>query len=102
VLPVTPSVDFPYLAEISATRQYQCLAQVRLDPEEEEALAAASLNDIMALADILNTNPQEYYLISLYSPFKMARSVRSTYSKYTLHCKLRITHNAAEFSFVFI
>jgi hypothetical protein len=25
VLPVTPSVDFPYLAEISATRQYQCL-----------------------------------------------------------------------------
>merc|ERR1712002_53727 len=31
---------------------------VRLDPEEEDALAAASLEDIMALADILNTNPQ--------------------------------------------
>ena len=30
----------------------------RLDPEEEEALASASLKDIMALADILNTNPQ--------------------------------------------
>ena len=34
------------------------LEQVRLDPEEESALSAASTQDIMALADILNTNPQ--------------------------------------------
>ena len=34
----------------------------RLDPEEEEALASASLKDIMALADILNTNPQVSHL----------------------------------------
>ena len=34
------------------------LSKSRLDPEEEEALASASLKDIMALADILNTNPQ--------------------------------------------
>jgi hypothetical protein len=32
----------------------------RLDPDEEAALSVATLEDIMALADILNTNPQEY------------------------------------------
>merc|ERR1711892_1381851 len=32
--------------------------QVKLDPDEEEALSNASVNDIMALADILNTNHQ--------------------------------------------
>jgi hypothetical protein len=31
----------------------------RLDPDEEAALSVATLEDIMALADILNTNPQE-------------------------------------------
>ena len=30
----------------------------RLDPDEEAALSTATLDDIMALADILNTNPQ--------------------------------------------
>merc|ERR1711872_241640 len=32
---------------------------VRLEPEMEEALMNATLNDIMELADILNTNPQD-------------------------------------------
>ena len=35
---------------------------MRLDPEEEEALSNATLNDIMALADILNTNPQNFIM----------------------------------------
>ena len=35
---------------------------LRLDPEEEEALANASLQDVMALADILNTNPQNFIM----------------------------------------
>ena len=35
--------------------------KVKLDPDEEEALAAASLEDVMALADILNTNPQKIW-----------------------------------------
>ena len=39
--------------------------QVKLDPEEEAILGAASLEDIMALADILDTNPQ---VISLEQP----------------------------------
>ena len=33
---------------------------LRLDPDEEAALSSATLDDIMALADILNTNPQVY------------------------------------------
>merc|ERR1712123_362480 len=34
--------------------------QVKLDPDEEDALANASVDDIMALADILNVNPQDF------------------------------------------
>ncbi len=37
----------------------------RLDPDEEAALSTATLDDIMALADILNTNPQVTKLILL-------------------------------------
>ena len=36
--------------------------KVRLEPDEEEALAGASLKDVMALADILNTNPQNFIM----------------------------------------
>merc|ERR1712080_604659 len=35
---------------------------VRLEPEMEEALMNATLNDIMELADILNTNPQDFVM----------------------------------------
>ena len=47
----------------------------RLDPEEEEALASASLKDIMALADILNTNPQvKFHKRQLVLLFPMPRT----------------------------
>ena len=45
-------------SEQNYIRMKHNLTLSRLDPEEEEALASASLKDIMALADILNTNPQ--------------------------------------------
>lgn len=43
---------------------------MRLDPEEEEALDNASLNDIMALADILNTNPQDFVMEAYADPLQ--------------------------------
>ena len=36
--------------------------KVKLEADEEEALAGASLTDVMALADILNTNPQNFIM----------------------------------------
>merc|ERR1712152_74769 len=44
--------------------------QVKLDPDEEEALANASVNDIMALADILNTNPQDFVMEAYADPLQ--------------------------------
>ena len=35
---------------------------MKLEPDEEDALAGASLTDVMALADILNTNPQNFIM----------------------------------------
>ena len=43
---------------------------MRLDPEEEEALSNATLNDIMALADILNTNPQDFVMEAYADPLQ--------------------------------
>jgi len=43
---------------------------VRLDPEMEEALTNASVNDIMALADILNTNPQDFVMEAYADPLQ--------------------------------
>ena len=42
--------------------------QVKLDPDEEDALANASVDDIMALADILNTNPQDFVMEAYADP----------------------------------
>merc|ERR1712241_396797 len=39
-------------------------------PEEEEALSNATLNDIMALADILNTNPQDFVMEAYADPLQ--------------------------------
>ena len=54
----------------------------RLDPEEEEALASASLKDIMALADILNTNPQVSKIMIIMTILmmiiKMIKTIRRT------------------------
>jgi len=44
--------------------------QVRLDPEMEQALETASLDDIMALADILNTNPQDFVMEAYADPLQ--------------------------------
>merc|ERR1712002_676109 len=44
--------------------------QVRLDPEEEEAPSSATLDDIMALADILNTNPQDFVMEAYADPLQ--------------------------------
>jgi len=43
---------------------------VRLDPDEEAALAVATLDDIMALADILNTNPQDFVMEAYADPLQ--------------------------------
>jgi len=45
-------------------------SQVKLDPDEEEALSNASVNDIMALADILNTNPQDFVMEAYADPLQ--------------------------------
>lgn len=44
--------------------------QIKLDPDEEDALANASINDIMALADILNTNPQDFVMEAYADPLQ--------------------------------
>merc|ERR1712088_137280 len=43
-----------------AAQDKESESQVRLDPDMEEALQAATLKDIMELADILNSNPQYF------------------------------------------
>jgi len=51
-------------------KQAEIAEKVKLDPEEEEALAAASLEDVMALADILNTNPQNFIMEAYSDPLQ--------------------------------
>merc|ERR1712080_223355 len=51
-------------------RKAEIAEKVKLYPEEEEALASASLKDIMALADILNTNPQNFIMEAYADPLK--------------------------------
>lgn len=59
-----------YSEEQQADMEKTESGQVRLDPEEEEALDNASLNDIMALADILNTNPQDFVMEAYADPLQ--------------------------------
>jgi len=51
-------------------RQDEIAEKVKLDPEEEAVLGAASLEDIMALADILDTNPQNFIMEAYADPLK--------------------------------
>ena len=44
--------------EAERQKRAEIAEKVKLDADEEEALAGANLTDVMALADILNTNPQ--------------------------------------------
>merc|ERR1711976_937305 len=59
-----------YTEEQQASMDKTESSQVRLDPEEEEALSNATLNDIMALADILNTNPQDFVMEAYADPLQ--------------------------------
>jgi len=43
---------------------------VRLEPEMEEALQVATIDDIMALADILNVNPQDFVMEAYADPLQ--------------------------------
>jgi len=54
------------MAEMDKAEQ----GQVKLDPDEEEALSNASVDDIMALADILNTNPQDFVMEAYADPLQ--------------------------------
>ena len=46
-------------AELEAIRRKEAVAEaVRLDDDEEAALGGASTNDLMTLAEILDSNPQ--------------------------------------------
>ena len=55
-----PSLTKEEEAEIQ--KRAEIAEKVKLEPDEEEALASASLQDVMALADILNTNPQNFIM----------------------------------------
>ena len=48
--------------EAERQKRAEIAEKVKLEPDEEEALASASLQDVMALADILNTNPQNFIM----------------------------------------
>jgi len=48
--------------EAALQKRAEIAEKVKLEPDEEEALASASLKDVMALADILNTNPQNFIM----------------------------------------
>ena len=48
--------------EAERQRKAEIAEKVKLEPDEEQALAEASLKDVMALADILNTNPQNFIM----------------------------------------
>merc|ERR1712228_714574 len=50
-------------AEMEAIRRKEAVAEaVRLDDDEEAALGEANTNDLMSLAEILDSNPQEFIM----------------------------------------
>merc|ERR1712060_532467 len=53
-----------------AAQDKESESQVRLDPDMEEALQAATLKDIMELADILNSNPQDFVMEAYADPLQ--------------------------------
>ena len=48
--------------EAAQQKRAEIAEKVKLEADEEAALASASLKDVMALADILNTNPQNFIM----------------------------------------
>jgi len=58
-------------AELEAIRRAHEVAEaVRLDDDEEEALGGATTNDLMALSEILDANPQEFIMEAYADPLK--------------------------------
>jgi len=58
-------------AELEAIRRKEAVAEaVRLDDDEEAALGGASTNDLMTLAEILDSNPQEFIMEAYADPLK--------------------------------
>ena len=58
-------------AELAAIARASEVAEaVRLDADEEEALGDATVNDLMTLAEILDTNPQEFIMEAYADPLK--------------------------------
>merc|ERR1719517_412260 len=57
---VENKTDIP---ELEAIRRKEAVAEsVRLDDDEEAALGEANTNDLMSLAEILDSNPQEFIM----------------------------------------
>jgi len=59
-----------YTEEEHAAMEKEESETVRLDPDMEEALMNATINDIMELADILNTNPQDFVMEAYADPLQ--------------------------------
>ena len=58
-------------AELAAIERSKQVAEaVRLDQDEEDALGEATVNDLMTLAEILDTNPQEFIMEAYSDPLK--------------------------------
>ena len=58
-------------AELAAiARSAEVAEAVRLDEDEEAALGDATVNDLMTLAEILDTNPQEFIMEAYADPLK--------------------------------
>ena len=58
-------------AELAAIARASAVAEsVRLDQDEEDALGEATVNDLMTLAEILDTNPQEFIMEAYSDPLK--------------------------------
>jgi len=58
-------------AELEAIRRKEAVAEaVRLDDDEESALGSATTNDLMSLAEILDSNPQEFIMEAYADPLK--------------------------------
>lgn len=58
-------------AELAAIARASAVAEsVRLDEDEEAALGTATVNDLMTLAEILDTNPQEFIMEAYADPLK--------------------------------
>ena len=62
-------------AELAAIKRKEEVAEAtRLDDDEEDALKDATTEDLMTLAEILGSNPQEFIMEAYADPLKGGRS----------------------------